>query len=128
MIPLRRKVLLTLVAALVTSVTLIALLVVPLSQGFEFAMTPGLAHVGWQSESYPAGAHIEFSWQSEFGTPMHFLLVSPDGDTIYSDEYPDFTSNGSYGFTSMGGVYTFECNGNGTESIQVSGTITSPVL
>lgn len=107
---------------------LVTVLVVPMSHTFSFSMTPGLAFVGWQSEEYPPGARVNFSWETQHGLPMGFLLVGPGGNTLYSAVYPNQTSQGSFTFTSMGGTYTYECEGAGSQLITVSGIASYPIL
>lgn len=58
---------------------------------------------------------------------MAFQRVGPGGITLFSDAYPNLTPGGSFAFTSAGGVYAYECNGNGSRSIAVTGIASGPI-
>ena len=116
------------VIVVVLVVVVLALLaVVPVPRTNTMTIdNPGSLSTYYQTESLsPTGAPASVSFTVESGNSVTFSVIDPNGYTVWSDD----ASSGSTTFTiQTAGVYEFGAYDWNPETVDVTVTVTSPIL
>jgi zinc ribbon protein len=109
----------------VVAAVIIALAVVPIPHSFSATLNSSGLSDGIQTFTFPIGAQVSGSWSTTDGGSVTLSIFAPDS---LADVYDSDASSGSFSFTATNDSYEFDAFSLFSETTNVGGSYSSPLI